>query len=91
MSEVKINYSNFDLKNGGKGVIAVLFYSGNGDPKIAFDKAVMEMSANTDIGYFELIDAHLNNPWMRVILTDINDMGQEDFDSLKHNLKKLKK
>jgi hypothetical protein len=88
MDKVRINYSKFDMKNGGKGVIAVLMYSGSGDPKIALDNAVLKLTDG--IGYFELIDAHLDNPWTRVLLTDINDMVQEDLDPAKHNLKTLK-
>lgn len=43
MDKIRINYSKFDLKNGGKGVIAVLMYSGSGDPKIALDNAVLKL------------------------------------------------
>ena len=44
MDKVKINYSKFDLKSGGKGVVAVLMYSGSGDPKIALDNAVLKLT-----------------------------------------------
>ncbi len=88
MEKVRINYSKFDLKNGDKGVIAVLIYSGSGDPKIALDNAVSKLTDG--VGYFELIDAHLDNPWTRVIMTDINDMNQEDLDPSIHQLKTLK-
>lgn len=89
MEKVRINYSKFDLKDGGKGIIAVLMYLGSGDPKIALDNAVSSIIVD-GIGFFELIDAHLNNPWTRVIITDINDMVQEDLDPAKHSLKTLK-
>ena len=88
MDKIRINYSKFQLENGGHGVIAVLMYSGSGDPKIALDNAVHELTK--DIGYFELIDAHLDNPWMRVIMTDINGMKQEDLEVKKHTLVILK-
>ena len=88
MDKVRINYSKFDLKNGGKGVIAILMYSGSGDPKIALDNAVFNLTDG--MSYFELIDAHLDNPWTRVLLTDINDMVQEDLDPTRHHLIKLK-
>lgn len=88
MDKIKINYSKFDLKNGGKGVIAVLMYSGSGDPKIALDNAVLKLTDG--IGYVELIDAHLDNPWTRVLMTDINDMVQEELNPTTHQLKVLK-
>lgn len=89
MDKVRINYSKFDLKEGrGKGVIAVLMYSGSGDPKVALDNAVRNITDG--IGYFELIDAHLDNPWTRVIMTDINDMKQEDLNLEEHSLIKIK-
>ena len=37
MGKVRINHSTFNLKDGGRGAIVVLMYSGNGDPKIALD------------------------------------------------------
>lgn len=87
MEKVRINHSTFTLKNGGKGAIVVLMYSGSGDPKIALDKAVREIAEN--ISYFELIDAHLDNPWTRVLMTNINDMTQEDLDYNDHKLTEI--
>jgi len=88
MEKVRINYSTYTLKDPiKKGAIAVLIYSGSGDPKIALDNAVRDITE--DIGYFELIDAHLDNPWTRVVMTQINDMTQEDLDLTKHKLKDL--
>lgn len=86
--KVKINYSTFPLDGGvSKGVIAVLMYSGNGDPKIALDNAVRGITG--DIGYLELIDAHLDNPWMRVLITNTNQLDQATLDLTKHKLKNL--
>jgi len=31
----------------------------------------------------------LDYPWVKVIMTNVNDMKQEDFDHTKHNLKTL--
>lgn len=88
MEDIKINYSTFPLKGTTqKGVIAVLMYSGSGDPKIALDDAVFKITE--DIGYFELIDAHLNNPWTRVLVTNINDLTQDTLDLTEHKLKNL--
>ncbi len=80
-----INESEYGLENGGKGKIAVLMYIGEGDPKQMLDYAVQKYVGKA--AYHELIDANLDNPWMRVILSDINSMKQEPFDESKHILK----
>ena len=77
---LKISEAEYDLPdNKGKGKIAVLMYNGAADPKKVLDFAVREYVQ--DNGYHELIDAHLDNPWMRVLLSDINNMSQKDFDA----------
>lgn len=85
---LSINEAKYDLGKGKKGKIAVLIYSGSGDPKPILDYAV-NIYAN-DL-YTELIDANLDNPWMRVILSDVNEMNQEIFDADKHRLNEIKK
>lgn len=87
MENIRINYSTFSLKNERKGAIAVLIYSGIGDPKEALDIAVSKITEDTS--FFELIDAHLDNPWTRVLLTNINEMTQEDLNIDKHKLTKI--
>ena len=73
MGTIRINYSTFALKGANrKGAIVVLMYSGSGDPKVELDNVVRKITEG--IGYFELIDAHLDNPWMRVVMTNINEM-----------------
>lgn len=87
MSKIKgltINEAEYKLPNGNKGKIAVLIYSGESDPSKVLDHAVHIYVENN--GYHELIDAHLDNPWMRVIVSDINGMKQEDFDTEKHRI-----
>jgi hypothetical protein len=89
MENVRINHSKFKLKGGGYGAIAILMYSGTGDPKIALDSAVRKITAD-GVNYFELIDANLDNPWTRVVISGINEMKQEDLDPAKHLLSILK-
>lgn len=81
-----INETDYNLANGQKGKIAVLIYSGTADPKKILDYAVQEYVE--DNGYYELIDGSLSNPWMRVILSDINNISQEDFNFENHKLKR---
>ena len=76
---------NLDPIAGKKGIVAVFIYSGSADPKKVLDYAVSLYVENN--GYHELIDANLDNPWMRVVLSDINNMKQTDFDP---NLNRLK-
>jgi hypothetical protein len=84
ISGLKINEAEYELPDKRKGKIAVLMYQGNGDPKKILDHAVRIYVQND--GYHELIDANLDNPWMRVIISDINNMKQVDFDETKHRL-----
>ena len=83
MKDIRINISKYPTKNG-EGIIAILMYNGKGDPKIALDNAVREFVK--DESYLEMIDANLDNPWTRVILTKINDIEQKKFNPEKHNL-----
>ncbi len=80
-----INEAEYPLEKYGSGKIAVFIYTGSGDPKQILDYAVHEYVETN--GYHELIDANLDNPWMRVIVSDINNMKQEPFDTLIHKLK----
>jgi hypothetical protein len=88
ISGLTINEAEYELPEGKKGKIAVFIYSGGADPKKVLDYAVNIYVENA--GFHELIDAHLDNPWMRVILSDINNMNQEDFDPDTHRLKNKK-
>jgi hypothetical protein len=83
---LKINETEYDLPENKKGTLAVLMYSGGADPKKVLDYAV-SVYVQKEF-YHELIDAHLDNPWMRVILSDINGITQEDFNEDKHRLVK---
>jgi len=77
-SELTLNQAEYDLPNNGKGKVAVFVYTGGADPKHVLDRAVSTYVDEN--GYHELIDAHLDNPWMRVIISDINSMEQKVFD-----------
>lgn len=84
MENVKINKSNYTLEGGGTAQIAVLMYTGDSDPRPVLDEAVLKFTNSK--GYHELIDANLDNPWMRVILENINDMHQKNFDPIEDHL-----
>ena len=84
IKDLTINEAEYISLNGNKEKIAVFIYSGEADPTKVLDYAVRIYVANN--GYHELIDADLDNPWMRVILSDINGMSQEQFDKDKHKI-----
>jgi len=85
MGQVKIQESTTELTRNRKGKIAVLIYVGDDDPIAKLDWAVREYVGNE--GRSEFIDINMDNPWVRVVLSDINDMNQVDFDPLIHKLK----
>jgi len=78
MSDIKINEATYPLKNGKIGKIAVLMYCGDGDPRPNLDWAVSQYVGDED--YFEAIDSGLDNPWTRVVISNINDMEQMPFN-----------
>jgi hypothetical protein len=78
-----INESDYRTQHAS-GRIAVLMYVGNSDPKAVLDYAVSLYVQGKS--YHELIDANLDNPWMRVIVSDINDMIQEKFEVGHHTI-----
>jgi hypothetical protein len=78
MKDVKVNISSYQITHNRKAKIAVLMYVGDSDPRPILDEAVRAFVRNK--GHHELIDANLDNPWMRVVLENINDMTQKDFD-----------
>ena len=73
---LKINEAEYDLEDGRKGKLAVLIYAGDMDPRSVLDWAVKKYTEGSNGKYYELIDAELNCPWVRVILSNINDMKQ---------------
>lgn len=85
MGQIKIQESTIDLTFNRKGQVAILMYAGEGDPVAKLDWAVYEYVGN--VGHNQFIDINMDNPWVRVIISGINDMNQEDFDPEKHKLK----
>lgn len=84
--DLTINEALYDLPGGKKGKIAVFIYSGGADPKRILDLAITSYVG--DNGYHELIDANLDNPWMKVVISNINDMDQHVFEPSEDKLSK---
>jgi hypothetical protein len=74
--DLTINQATFPLKDGSNGVLAVFIYAGDKDPRKILDWAVKEFTKDCDVPYIELIDATLSCPWVRVIVSNPDDMSQ---------------
>jgi hypothetical protein len=85
MEKVIIQESSIELTHGRKGQIAVLMYVGDNDPVAKLNWAVSEYVGN--VLHNQFVDINMDNPWVRVIMTGINEMEQVDFNPLKHKLK----
>jgi len=85
MEKVIIQESSIELTHGRTGQIAVLMYVGENDPVAKLNSVVSEYVGN--VGHNQFVDINMDNPWVRVIITGINEMKQEDFNPLKHKLK----
>jgi hypothetical protein len=79
MKDLRINQSTFPLKNGGTGVIAIFMYAGDEDPKPILEDAIRKYTEGTD-NYDTFIDAQMNCPWVRVIISGISEMEQMNFN-----------
>lgn len=77
LDNIKMNFSEYDLEKGGKGKITVFMYVGSADPKAVLDEAVRVYVGTK--GHHQFVDIHHDNPWTRVVLSDINRMKQKDF------------
>ena len=84
LKKVIISESEYKLENGGNGKIAVFIYTGSGNPEKVLDYAI-HLYVETN-AYHQFIDAHLDNPWTRVIMSDINGMKQEEFNPDTHKM-----
>jgi hypothetical protein len=60
-----------------KTKVAILMYTGEGDPVRHLNEAVAKYVRHEL--YNEFIDANMNNPWVRVIIKGINDVDQVEF------------
>ena len=83
MRQVKIQENIIQLEDGNKGKVAVFLYGGEGNPMVALDDAVKEYVGVEPSSQF--IDINMDNPWVRVVITHINEMLQDDYDPSRHH------
>lgn len=84
MSKVTIRESKIDLGNGKTGKIAVFMYTGADDPVEKLDEAVANYVGHES--HMQFVDVHMDNPWIRVITSDINQIKGKVFNPAKHQL-----
>jgi hypothetical protein len=78
MKGVRINESVWTSDNGNTGKVAIFTYAGDLDPSAVLEQAVRNYVGDSK-KYVELMDAHMNCPWMRGIVSGINDMSQVEW------------
>jgi hypothetical protein len=83
-NELTISETEYLLSNGKEGKLAVFMYAGISDPSIVLDQAIAQYT-NGQKNY-ELISSSLDNPWMRVIMSNIDDIKQSEFNPDIHRL-----
>jgi len=86
-SNIRINEVDYDLADGRKGKLAVLFYGGDQDPNEVLEAAVDNYTAGSDGKHKVLVDAHRNCPWVRVVVSNISDMPQVSFREFLREMK----
>lgn len=77
-----VQIKEFPVENGG--MIAIL-RGGLNKPKSYMDGVVSEYVGH--VLHNEFIEIFLDNPYVRVIVTGINDFNYEVFNTEKHHLK----
>lgn len=78
MEDVKIFEHSWTSINGRPNKMAILWGAMSKDNPTAYmNSAVSEYVQST--GYNEFVEIHMDNPWIRVIVKNINDLPFDDF------------
>jgi len=78
MDDVKIFEKEWQADNGSTNKLAILWGGMSKDnPTQYMNDAVSKYVQHT--GYNEFIEINMDNPWVRVIVKDINELKFEDF------------
>jgi hypothetical protein len=86
-----INEGKFKVPSGKMQKVAIFLYSGLYDPKPILQLAISQYVGKNNQGYIDLISSELDNPWMRVIVENPNEMYQEVFNPRIHRMKQKRK
>lgn len=83
--DVLIREASFETeKEGEQGKIAIFTYIGEGDPISRLQYVVSEYVKNK--GYNQFVDINGDNPWTRVICSNLDLIKTETFNSDIHSL-----
>lgn len=87
MKDVKITEVKF-----GSGKIAIFNYIGPDDPVYILDEAIGLYTRGVDLQaypYTEFIDIGMNNPWVRIIVSNMDDVmeGSVNFSDIVRDIK----
>ncbi len=82
MKDVKIT----EVKSGS-GKIAIFSYTGPDDPVCILDEAIGLYTRGSN--YTEFIDISMDNPWVRVIISNVDDVmeGSVDFNDIVRDIR----
>lgn len=72
---IRINEADFPLKDGGTGRIAIFIYAGDEDPGPILEGAINKYTEG-NTSFITLVDAGMNCPWVRVVVSDIDRMEE---------------
>lgn len=70
-----------ELKSGKKLYLAILIGGLTSDNPTQYMNDKVSEYIKGEL-YNEYIDVNLDNPWVRVIITDINNLTEQDFEEL---------
>ena len=78
MEDVKIFEHEWTSSNAKPNKLAILWGGMNQDNPTAYmNNAVSKYVQRT--GYNQFVEIHMDNPWLRVIVKDINELPFENF------------
>lgn len=71
---MKLNIYEKKLSDKGDAKLIIFIADTNSDhPKKDIDKAIAKYTK--DRGYIDFVDSHLDNPWIRVVIVDFNNLN----------------
>jgi len=88
--EDRIFSGELDLKSGKKLKIRLLVGGFNTNNPTEYMNNVVKRFGEREFEgkYNEFIDGTLDNPWVRLLISDINDITDDDYETLKEKIDK---
>ena len=90
--DVKINESVLTDNKGNKGKVAIFFYTGQNDPVESLNGVIRKYTEGCNRNeYGEFVEIGLNNPWCRVIVSNMDNMEFDNFNEFMKPIIKARK